>query len=79
MAGTEDGNIHRCSVSYSEQYLDNYFGHTGPVYQIAWSPFVPELFLSASADWTMRLWKEEQEASLLVFQVRESLRMIFWG
>lgn len=29
LASTEDGTIHKCSKSYTEQYLDNYFGHTG--------------------------------------------------
>jgi dynein intermediate chain 4, axonemal len=38
-ASTEDGTIHRCSVSYSEQYLDTYYGHSGPVYRVRCSPF----------------------------------------
>lgn len=46
-AGTEDGLIHKCSVSYNEQYLETYHGHTGPVYRIRCSPFCDRLFLSA--------------------------------
>ena len=45
-AGTEDGLIHKCSVSYNEQYLETYHGHTGPVYRIRCSPFCDRLFLS---------------------------------
>lgn len=45
-AGTEDGLIHKCSVSYNEQYLETYHGHTGPVYRIRCSPFYDRLFLS---------------------------------
>ena len=45
-AGTEDGLIHKCSVSYNEQYLETYHGHTGPVYRIRCSPFSDRLFLS---------------------------------
>ena len=26
-ASTEDGTIHKFSVSYSEQYLDTFYGH----------------------------------------------------
>jgi len=55
-AGTEDGNIHRCSCSYNEQYLDTYNGHNGPIYRIKCSPFLPDAFLSCSADWTVKLW-----------------------
>lgn len=45
-AGTEDGLIHKCSVSYNEQYLETYHGHTAPVYRIRCSPFYGGLFLS---------------------------------
>lgn len=68
LAGTEEGHVHKCSVSYSEQYLYSYFGHMGPVYSVRWSPFLPSVFLSASADWTVRLWSEEKAEPLLVFQ-----------
>jgi len=56
LAGTEDGVIHKCSCSYNEQYLESYFGHTGPVYKIRASPFSSDVFLSCSADWTAKLW-----------------------
>jgi hypothetical protein len=48
-AGTEDGLIHKCSVSYNAQTLENYYGHTGPVYKVRCSPFAPDVFLSCSA------------------------------
>lgn len=55
-AGTEDGIVHKCSVSYNEQTLESYFGHTGPVYRLRCSPFLSGAFLSCSADWTCALW-----------------------
>ena len=69
LAGTEDGMIHRCSTSYSEQYLESYQGHMGPVYNVQWSPYRRDMFISASGDWTMRLWQEGRENALLLFQV----------
>ncbi|GAX75644.1 hypothetical protein CEUSTIGMA_g3088.t1 [Chlamydomonas eustigma] len=68
IAGTEDGWIHKCSTSYSEQYLESYQGHMGPVYNIQWSPFRKDMFISASGDWTLRLWQEGRESALLLFQ-----------
>ena len=68
MAGTEEGNIHKCSCSYSEQYLESYEGHMGPVYQIVCSPFSSKFFLSASNDWTIKLWSEFQDSALVTFQ-----------
>ena len=68
VAGTEEGNIHKCSCSYSEQYLESYEGHMGPVYQIVCSPFSSKFFLSASNDWTIKLWGEFQDSALVTFQ-----------
>ena len=68
LVGTEDGHIHRCSCSYNEQYLHTQFGHTGPVYKVKWSPFLPGTYLSCSADWTVRLWGMDDEESSFKFQ-----------
>lgn len=38
LVGTDDGSIHGCSCSYSEQYVNTYEGHSGPVYNVHWSP-----------------------------------------
>eukprot|EP01041_Mallomonas_annulata_P001489 gene1489-2870_t len=56
VVGTEEGQVHRCSVSYSEQYLDTYEAHNGPVYRIRFSSRWPDVFLTSSADWTMGLY-----------------------
>jgi len=60
-AGTEDGLIHKCSCSYNEQYLQNYYGHSGPVNKIRMSPFWNNAILSCSADWTIKLWNQKYE------------------
>lgn len=67
-AGTEDGLIHKCSVSYNEQTLENYYGHTGPVYKVRASPFLADAFLSCSADWTVALWDQKTTKPVLTFQ-----------
>jgi WD40 repeat protein len=67
-AGTEDGLLHKCSVSYNEQTLENYYGHTGPVYQVRASPFLADAFLSCSADWTSALWSQRSSSPTLMFQ-----------
>lgn len=67
-AGTEGGIIHKCSVSYNEQTLENFFGHTGPVYKVRTSPFLSDAFLSCSADWTCALWSQSNVKPTHVFQ-----------
>jgi len=66
--GTEDGVISKCSVSYNEQTLGSFYGHTGPVYKVRCSPFLPDAFLSCSADWTCNLWSQKISAPILKFQ-----------
>jgi len=68
IAGTEDGHIYKCSTSYSEQYLETYSGHLGPVYRVQWSPFQSNLFISSSADWSVKLWTEGKVSALVVCQ-----------
>ncbi|CAE7591759.1 Dnai4, partial [Symbiodinium microadriaticum] len=65
VTGTEEGSLHRCSVSYSEQYLDTYDSHGGPVYRLR--PWWGDIFLSCSADWTMSLYHMRSTWPLLTF------------
>lgn len=68
LSGTEDGEIHRCSCSYNEQYLDTYRGHKGPVYRTLWSPYNSDIFLTCSADWSVRLWHVDNLQPILSLQ-----------
>ncbi|XP_076354048.1 dynein axonemal intermediate chain 4-like isoform X2 [Tachypleus tridentatus] len=61
IVGTDEGNVHMCSTSYSEQFLQTYSYHQGAVFQTCWSPFVPEIFLSASNDWFVCIWEEKSQ------------------
>ena len=39
----------------------------GPVYKIQWSPFCPDMFLSCSGDWSIRLWQQDRTEPILTF------------
>lgn len=69
LLGTDDGIIHKCSTSYNDQVLVNFAGHTGAVYTVKPSPHEPGLFLSASADWTVRVWRDPRLAITTVAPV----------
>jgi dynein intermediate chain 1 len=56
LVGTEEGKIHLCSKAYSGQYLETYDGHYLSVYSVKWNKYHPRIFLSCSADWTIKLW-----------------------
>ncbi|KAL5250861.1 hypothetical protein ACHWQZ_G016563 [Mnemiopsis leidyi] len=80
LVATEEGFIHKCSCSYNEQYLQTYTGHTGPVYKVKWSPFVPDCFLTCGADWTIRLWHTDLTKPVLTFvSSTKSVNDVCWS
>lgn len=68
LISTEDGAIHKCSKSYKEQYIESYLSHSGPVYKVRNNPFHPEVFISCSADWSVRVWNSKYESPLFVLK-----------
>ncbi len=48
--------MHRCSTALAEEALSTYTGHSDPVYCVHWNRRHPDVFLSTSADWTVKLW-----------------------
>ena len=58
MAGTEEGCLRKCSAASNAEHVAAYAGHEGGVYAVAWNRRHARLFLSASADWTVKLWHD---------------------
>ena len=38
--------------------METYVGHHMAIYTIRWNPFHPRVFMSCSADWTVKLWDD---------------------
>ena len=55
VVGTEEGKVHKCSKAYSGHYLETYDAHHMAVYAVKWNTFHPRIFLSCSADWTVKV------------------------
>jgi dynein intermediate chain 1 len=77
--GTEEGNIRRCSKAYNAQYLDTYDGHHMAVYAVRWNHFHPKVFLSCSADWTVKLWEQSSKRALMSFDLASSVGDVVWA
>ncbi|XP_056022767.1 dynein intermediate chain 2, ciliary-like isoform X4 [Ostrea edulis] len=57
LVGTEEGKIHQCSKAYSSQFLDSVDAHNMAVYKVRWNPFHPRIYITCSADWTVKIWE----------------------
>lgn len=79
IVGTEEGHIRRCSKAYNAQYLDTYDGHHMTVYAVRWNCFHPTVFLSCSADWTVKLWEQNSTRALMSFDLASSVGDVVWA
>jgi dynein intermediate chain 1 len=53
---TEEGKVHKCSKAYINQFLDTVDAHHMAVYSVCWNTFHPKIYLTCSADWTVKIW-----------------------
>ena len=79
LVGTEEGRIHLCSIDYSSDYLRTYQGHCLAVYSVRWNYYHPDVFLSCSADWTVKLWTKNRETPIATFELPASVSDVQWA
>jgi len=79
VVGTEEGNIHKCSTAYNSQYLETYKGHHMSVYTVKWNQQHPKVFLSASADWTVKLWEHTNPKHVMSFDLNNAVGDAAWA
>nr|XP_042900435.1 dynein axonemal intermediate chain 1-like [Parasteatoda tepidariorum] len=84
LIGTENGLIHKCSNLFTAQYLDSYKDHQNIVYNVQWNPFHPRVFLSCSADWTIRIWDHSLKfdyfrESVFTFDLLNEVKDVTWA
>lgn len=79
LEGTEEGHIHECSKAYSGQYIKSYDGHHMGVHTIQWNPFHEDIFISCSADWTVKIWDHNSSQCLLHFDLGDDVGDVCWS
>jgi dynein intermediate chain 1 len=79
IVGTEEGKIHKCSKAYSGQYLETYEGHHMAVYAVKWNPYHPRVFVSCSADWTVKLWDHNVPSPIISFDLFNAVGDVAWA
>lgn len=59
LIGTAEGAVYKCNTANRTGYLLAYEGHAMSVYSVRWNKIHNATFLTASADWTVKLWHSE--------------------
>lgn len=79
VVGTEEGSITTYSKAYNSRALESYDGHHMSVYGLKWNPFHPRVFLSCSADWTVKLWDYTRKSPIMTFDLANAVGDIAWA
>ncbi|XP_060790963.1 dynein, axonemal, intermediate chain 1, paralog 2 [Neoarius graeffei] len=79
LVGTEEGKIHKCSKSYSSQYLETYTAHCLPVEAVRWNHFHPKVFISCSSDWTVKIWDHTVTSPMFTFDLNAGVSDVAWS
>lgn len=64
LVGTEEGKIHMCSKAYTSQFLDSVDAHNMAVYKVRWNPYHPNIYITCSADWTVKIWEMSSKTNI---------------
>ncbi|XP_015235350.1 PREDICTED: dynein intermediate chain 1, axonemal [Cyprinodon variegatus] len=79
LVGTEQGKIHKCSKLYSNLFLETYEAHKMPADTVKWNHFHPNIFISCSYDWTVKLWEHTINTPLLTIDLYEPVADVAWA
>ena len=61
--------MHVCSKAYSSTFLDSYDAHHMAVYKVAWNFFHPRLYITCSADWSVKIWDRGYQKKCVLLSV----------
>lgn len=79
LVGTEEGKIHKCSKAYSSKYLSSFDAHHMAVYAVKWNHFHPKIFISCSADWSVKIWDHSCPDALFTFDLGSAVGDVAWA
>ncbi|GBF93018.1 dynein intermediate chain [Raphidocelis subcapitata] len=75
-----DGREHQY-LAFSSEFLASFSGHGMAVYSVRWNRLHPSVFLSASADWSLRVWDARRAAAgpVLSFDLGDAVGDAAWA
>ncbi|XP_043216720.1 dynein intermediate chain 2, ciliary-like [Amphibalanus amphitrite] len=79
LVGTEEGNVYRCSTTYSSSFLSAFSAHMQSIYSISWNFYHTGIFATCSADWTVKIWQQDVSSPLFVFDLAAPVGDVAWA
>ncbi|XP_064607782.1 dynein intermediate chain 2, ciliary-like isoform X2 [Liolophura sinensis] len=79
LVGTEEGKVHTCSKAYTSQFLDTIDAHHMAIYRVAWNHYHNNVFITSSADWTVKIWEQNTSYPLFTFDLNSSVGDVAWA
>lgn len=79
LVGTEFGEILMYTLTDQNEAPKEFLGHESQVYAVRWSPFSSSTFLSASEDWTVKLWNADQTHPIITYDLVAPVGDIRWS
>ncbi|KAF8566031.1 hypothetical protein P879_08949, partial [Paragonimus westermani] len=79
LVATEEGMVYKCSKVYSSQYLGSYEAHHMAVYRVAWNHYHPDIFITCSADWTVKIWNHKKSDPVFIFDLGSPVGDVAWA
>nr|CAG4635166.1 EOG090X0HBC [Alona affinis] len=69
LVGTDQGQLWPVSNEGEILNWGPVTAHQGPVYTIQWNPFHPDVFITCSTDWQIKIWDRREKEALVVINL----------
>ncbi|KAK7079745.1 cytoplasmic dynein with WD40 domain, partial [Halocaridina rubra] len=78
LVGVDTGEVIQCCITSPSHSLTRYSAHQAPVRDLAWNKYQRDVFLSCSADWTIKIWLQLNRVPLIVLDVGGAVAGVSW-
>ncbi|XP_027845899.2 LOW QUALITY PROTEIN: dynein intermediate chain 2, ciliary-like [Aphis gossypii] len=78
LVGTVEGYIFKCNTEWT-RYVQRFKAHEMPVNRIDFNKFDPNIYLTCSEDFVVKLWEDKSQAPLIIFDLQTGLTDLRWS
>jgi dynein intermediate chain 1 len=79
LVGTEEGLVFQCSRFFRNQPVMTFKAHSMAVYAVKWNAFHRNVFVTSSADWTVKVWSTTNSTPLCSFDLGSAVGDVDWS